>query len=93
MLQANIRIDGRDHFLPHGDDVEAIMTRITEQLRAGGGFVEIVRTPHRSVSVLISPGVSLIVEVADVDDEPEESDAELETVWRPQAWFSSIDLM
>ena len=93
MLQANIRIDGRDHFLPQGGDAEAIMTRITEQLRAGGGFVEIVRTPRRSVSVLISPGVSLTVEVAEVDDEPEESDVELETVWRPQAWFSAIDLM
>ncbi|TYL50259.1 hypothetical protein [Agromyces mariniharenae] len=93
MLQASIRIEGRDHFLPPGDSADAVMGRITEQLRAGGGFVEIIRTPDRSVRVLVSPGMSLSIEVADVDDDPSEPAAEVEVDWRPQAWFSSIDLL
>ena len=72
MLQASIRIEGRDHFLPPGDGADEIMSRITEQLRAGGGFVEIIRTPDRSVRVLVSPGVSLSIEVTDVDEDPSE---------------------
>ncbi|MFE6257332.1 hypothetical protein [Agromyces sp. NPDC057865] len=93
MMQASIRIEGRDHFLPPGDSGDAIMGRITEQVRAGGGFVEIIRTPDRSVRVLVSPGVSLSIEVTDVEDEPSERDVAVEMPWRREAWFSSIDVL
>lgn len=93
MLQASIRIEGREHFLPPGDGGDAIMSKITEQVRAGGGFVEIIRTPDRSVRVLVSPGVSLTIEVTDVEEEPSEPSAEVETPWRQEAWFSSIDVV
>ena len=36
---------------------------ITAKVRAGGGFVEIVRTPDRAMSVLVSPGMSLSIEI------------------------------
>ena len=81
MLLARIRIDGRDHFLPRDYDAEAIMSRITEQVRAGGGFVEILRTPSRVLSVLVSPGLNMSIELTDVEDErpaPEEEPDELE---------------
>jgi hypothetical protein len=68
MLQGWIRIDGQEHFIPPQHDIEAIMKTITELVRAGGGFVEIVRTPDRVLNVLVSPGTSVSIEVTEVED-------------------------
>ena len=93
MLQTRIRIDGRDYLLRPGHDAETIMGRITATVRAGGGFVEIVRTPEHAMSVLVSPGTSLSVEVTRVEDQPTTYDAELEPAPLTQWWMdASIDV-
>ena len=93
MLQARIRVDAREYLLPAGHDVEAMKTEVTALVRAGGGFVEIARTPDRGVSVLVSPGMSLSIEVTHVDDEPAASDAEIEESWYLQSSLDPFDVL
>lgn len=52
------------------------MGSITEQVRAGGGFVELIGTPRRAVNVLVSPGTSLSIEVTEVQEEFNPTDEE-----------------
>lgn len=93
MLQATIRIDEREYFLPAEHDREAIMRMISSQVRAGGGFVEIVRTPDRAVNVLVAPGTNVCIEVRRVDDESEAPEGELEAPWWRQSWEGPFDLL
>ena len=91
MLQTRIKIDGRDYLLPSDSNAETIAGVITAQVRAGGGFVEIVRTPDRAMSVLVSPGMSLSIEVTHIDDQPEIHDVIEQAP--PGSWMdASIDL-
>ncbi|MEL4318334.1 hypothetical protein WJX64_04910 [Leifsonia sp. YIM 134122] len=90
MLLIRIKIDGREYTIPSELDAQAIMESITGQLRAGGGFVEIVRTPDRSVNVLVSPGMSLTVETT-VIDEYVSIPGERDDSWPAQAWIDPLD--
>ena len=93
MLQTRIKIDGRDYLLSSEHDAETIMGIITAQVRAGGGFVEVVRTPDRMVSVLVSPGMSLSIEITHLDDEPATIEDEIEQAPLAPSWMdASIDL-
>ena len=75
MLHARLNVDGREYALPADETAETIMRRITEQVRAGGGFVEVVTSAPRTLHILVSPGMSLSIEVID-DDEPVQLDEE-----------------
>ena len=92
MLQATIRIAEREYHLP-ANDREEIMRLISSQVRAGGGFVEIVRTPARAVTVLVAPCTNVSIEVKRVDDEPEAPDGEREAPWWGPSWLDEFDLM
>ena len=93
MLQATIRIDEREYLLPAEHDGTAIMRTIASQVRAGGGFVEVVRTPDRAVNVLVAPGTNVSVEVNRIDDQPEPPGDELEGPWWELSWLEPFDLM
>lgn len=92
MLQARIRIEGREYLLRPENDAEAIMGRITATMKAGGGFVEIVRTSDRAMSVLVSPGMNLSIEVTRVEDQPAASDEELERMPLRPSWSDAFDV-
>ncbi|MFF2495920.1 hypothetical protein [Agromyces sp. NPDC058064] len=68
MQQVRVRFEGREYLLPRTDDPEVVMANITALVRAGGGFVETVHTATRRVSIFVSPGMTLSVEVVEVDD-------------------------
>jgi hypothetical protein len=95
MLQATIRIGEREYLLPAEHDREELMRTITSQVRAGGGFVEVVRTPDRVVNVLVSPGTNVCIEVRriDVEDESEASGQMVDDPWWEQSWLEPFDLM
>lgn len=93
MLVTRIIIDRREYALPGRENVEAIMGRITAQVRAGGGFVELLKTPHRAVSVLVSPGTSLSIEVTQVDDEPHRLDLDAQTEAMQRSALDPFELM
>ncbi|WP_157421509.1 hypothetical protein [Agromyces sp. Leaf222] len=90
MLRTRLRIDGRDYLLPSDDDPETVMANVTALVRAGGGFVETVRTMDRTVSVFVSAGMSLSVEVTEIDGDSLE--AEEEGAWLVQSAFEAYDL-
>ncbi|WP_173923467.1 hypothetical protein [Agromyces sp. Marseille-P2726] len=92
MLQAWITIDGRAHFLPPELDTEAIMKAITDQLRAGGGFVELVRTPERVWNVLVSPGMSLSIEVTQEEDPVPGTVADSQQAPPAQTYLDDLDV-
>lgn len=94
MQQVRIMVgmDRREYYLPADADVASIQASITEQLRAGGGFVDVVRTPDHTLSVLVSPGVSLTIEVTQHDTPPPELDGDDSAEVDP-AWLSSLDLI
>ena len=92
MLQARIRIDGREYLLRPEQDAETIMGLITAKVRAGGGFVEIVRTPDRAMNVLVSSGMSLSIEVTRAEDQPAAPDADLEQMPLDQSWSGAFDV-
>lgn len=68
MQQVRVRFEGREYLLPRTDDPEVVMANITALVRAGGGFVEMVHTATRRVSIFVSPGMTLSLEVVEVDD-------------------------
>ena len=92
MLQATIRIAEREYHLP-ANDREEIMQTISSQVRAGGGFVEFVRTPDRAVTFLVATCTSVSIEVRRVDDEPTAPDGESESPWWGSSWLDAFDLM
>ena len=95
MLQATIRIGEREFLLPAEHDREDLMRTIATQVRAGGGFVEVLRTPDRVVSVLVSPGTNVSIEVTRVDDEDERDAAagKFDGPWWELSWLEPFDLM
>jgi hypothetical protein len=92
MLQARIRIDGREYLLRPEQDAGTIMGMITAKVQAGGGFVEIVRTSDRVMSVLVSPGMSLAIEVTRAEDQPAASDTDLEQLPLEQSGSGAFDV-
>lgn len=69
MLRTKVKIGIAEYFIPATEHAADLMDAIVAQVRAGGGFVELVRSPARSVSVLVSPGMTLAVETTQVEDE------------------------
>ncbi|MEL4317901.1 hypothetical protein WJX64_02685 [Leifsonia sp. YIM 134122] len=61
-------------------------------MRAGGGFVEILRTPDRSVSVLVSPGTTLSIETTQVEDDVAATDAAHDIRMSAIPWHESFDV-
>jgi len=88
MLVARITVDGRDYYLPSREDALALMARVTEQVRTGGGFVDVVRTATRTVSVLVSPGSTFTVDLNEVEDEPPLTVEEIQQSWLDPFDFS-----
>lgn len=93
MLRIRVSLDGSEYLLPPDADAGALVENITDRLRAGGGFVEIVRTPARSVQVLISAGINLKIETTEVNDEPDESDAPTDEQWLASSWAEPFDIV
>ena len=69
MLHVRLNVDGREYAIPADETAETIMRRITEQVRAGGGFVEVVTSAPRTVHILVSSGTTLSIEVVEDEDE------------------------
>lgn len=87
MQQVRIMIgmDRREYYVPADVDIAALRARVTEQLRAGGGFVDILSTADHTLSVLVSNGMSLTIEVTRYDaatvDFGDEEDGEPDPTW------------
>lgn len=78
--------------LPPDADEQALLSELTQAIRAGGGVVELPATSSQSVmAVLVSPGVPVFIERIKI---PAHSDGDLDSGGedpRPSATGSSCD--
>jgi hypothetical protein len=68
-----LSVEGRAFLLAQNTDVDELKQQILATMRAGGGFLELVVLGNRSVSILVSPSVSLTVESEDVEFDARDS--------------------
>jgi hypothetical protein len=92
MRVTRIIIGRREYYVPAEESPESIMARVTEQVRAGGGFVELIRSPQRTVNVLISPGMNLSIEVVHVEDVSGAAGSAGPEPWEG-TWLDPLDLV
>ncbi|WP_194397168.1 hypothetical protein [Microbacterium atlanticum] len=65
------------HRLPRGADEEAVLAQLTDAVHAGGAVVSLpALRPHTSVSVLISPGVPVVIERTLIEEEASAGECE-----------------
>jgi hypothetical protein len=90
MQQVRIMIgmERREYYLPPGVDVASIQATISDLVRAGGGFLNLIDAPDHTLSVLVSPGMSMTLEVTHHEAPP----VELESDPDP-SWLSPLDLI
>lgn len=70
MLRTRIRVRDATFSLAQGHDPEELKTAIVEAAKAGAGFVRFVEVGNRQVSILITAGVSVVIEEEEVPDDP-----------------------
>lgn len=66
MLRTRIRVRDTTFYLAQGHDPEELKAAIVEAAKAGAGFVRFVEVGNRSVSVLITAGVPVVIEEEEV---------------------------
>ncbi|BDZ44372.1 hypothetical protein [Naasia aerilata] len=69
MLRTRIRVANQTFYLAQGHDPELIKMSVVEAALAGAGFVSFVEVGNRTVSVLVTAGVSIVVEHEEVAED------------------------
>lgn len=69
MQRTTITIDGTRFDLAQHGDIPALKRAITDTFPASGGFIDLTVVGNRTVSVLVSPALSIMLESADVPDD------------------------
>ena len=69
MQAITLTIGDRQFRLRVATDLTQFSARLTDAVRAGGGMVEIPVATEGGVTVLVSPGVSVVLETHEVDFE------------------------
>ena len=67
MIRYTTTIGTRSYILAQGRDIEELQSRMVDAVHSGGAFVDFVVFGNRRISVLVSPGVAVIFEGAEVD--------------------------
>jgi hypothetical protein len=57
------------YFLAGGTDVAALRSGMVEAVRRNGDFIDFTEVGNRAVSVLLSPGVDVILETSEVAED------------------------
>ena len=87
MKRITITVSDTQYPLAQGQDVAVIEAAALEAVRAGGDLVRVTLYGNRELAILVSPGVAVTFEIADVPDEPRD-DGDLSSPFEP---FSSLD--
>jgi hypothetical protein len=81
-----ITVSDTPHPLAQDQDITVIQTAALDAVRAGGNIVTVTLYGNRELAILISPGVPITFEVADVPDE-ERDDGDLDSPFEPYSSF------
>ena len=60
--RTTVTIDKQRFAVPVTSDITALKDAIEDALRRGGGFVDVPAGPNHTLSVLVSPGLTLFIE-------------------------------
>jgi len=71
--RTTVTIDKQRFAVPVTSDITALKDSIEDVLRRGGGFVDVPAGPNHTLSVLVTPGLSLFIDEEDVADEDDRS--------------------
>jgi hypothetical protein len=66
-----LTIGERQYGLLSSTDVTEFSARLTDAVRAGGDMVVLPVAGHAGITVLVSPGVTLVLETREVEPAPE----------------------
>lgn len=67
MIRTSITVNRTRFYLAAGTDVDSLQKGMVDAMRRNGDFVEFTEVGNHAVSLLLSPGVDVIVEQAEVD--------------------------
>jgi hypothetical protein len=86
MKRITITVSDTQHPLAQGQEVDTIEAAALKAVRAGGDIVRVTLYGNRELAILVSPGVPITFEVADVPDEPRD-DGDLNSPFEPFSAF------
>ncbi|MCS5714919.1 hypothetical protein NVV95_10180 [Herbiconiux sp. CPCC 205716] len=90
MERITITVSDTPHPLAQGQEVQAIQDAALRAVREGGDIVTVTLYGNRELAILVSPGVPITFEVADVPDERRD-DGDLDSPFEPFSTFDNDD--
>jgi hypothetical protein len=69
MRQTTILIGTLQYLLAQNGDIDKLKAAVLAAIRSGGDYVDFTVVGNRSISVLIPPGVVVVFQSADVDED------------------------
>ena len=69
MQRTTLTIDGRSYALAKGTEIATVKSSVEKAVAAGGKFVDLTIVGNVAVSVLVSPGVTIVVTTQEVPDD------------------------
>ncbi|MFU8947466.1 hypothetical protein ACLRGF_12130 [Mycetocola zhadangensis] len=69
MRRTTLTVDGHSYLLAQGTQLGDLKTTVEDAVRTGGRFVDITVVGKVAVSVLVSPGVPIVLTSRDVADD------------------------
>jgi hypothetical protein len=82
MQRITITVSDTPHPLAQGQAIDVIEAAALAAVRSGGDVVRVTLYGNRQLAILVSPGVPITFEVADVPEEPRD-DGDLENPFEP----------
>jgi hypothetical protein len=86
MQRITITVSDTQHPLAQGQSIDTIEAAALEAVRSGGDIVKVTLYGNRELAILVSPGVPITFEVAEVADESRD-DGDLDSPFEP---FSAL---
>lgn len=86
MQRITITVSDTPHPLAQNQDITLIQAAALDAVRAGGNIVPVTLYGNRELAILISPGVPITFEVAEVPDEARD-DGDLQSPFEPYSNF------
>lgn len=69
MRRTTLTVDGHSYLLAQGTQLGDLKTAVEDAVRTGGRFVDITMVGNVAVSVLVSPGVPIVLTSREVVDD------------------------
>lgn len=69
MKRYTTTIGSKSYVLAQGHDIDELRSRMLDAVRGGGGFVEFVVLGNRRISALVTAGLPVIFEEAEVEED------------------------